>query len=740
MATVSNKLATEAQATTLRLHEFFQSEEFKVAFKIALAMVITYAVALSMGWNNPHWAGFSVAFCALATGGESLHKGLLRIAGTFVAFFVTLALIALFPQDRWLFFGALSLYLAFCNYMMGGTSRWYFWNIAAAGVPMLAFSGGPEAVNAFDIVVLRAQMTVLGIVVYSLVSALLWPSSTGDVLGEAVKKLASAQHQLFLGYRTQLSNQAVDGDMEALRNQVIRGAGGLEDLLNGAELDSLDIWEVRHVWRQCIGQFSELNTRLDRWRHAFAALRDIDVERMAPAFFSYTADIDTRFGQIEQMLAGAPPTVQQREISLQLDREQASQLSHFHRAAIILAMNQLQEIDRVTRALFNYISIIRGFAAAQESLLRRKRPTLSGAFDPDRIASVLRMLSSLWLALLIWIYLPDVPAYSAFMAMVCAIALMFMIMPQVPATTLAQPIFLSIAFAAVMHILIMPQLDGFAGLAVMIFTVTFAISYLFAQPQQMISRVAGLIMFYMLTSIDTPQVYSFLKIANIAMVIVLVLGVLSLTTYFPISFRPEKRFLRMLVRFFRSGEYLIAAVPSPATPSWIDSWRRTFHLHEVTTIPRKLAPWARALPPDALGKSSRAQLQAALTSLEMLGWHIQELTAARKQIGWIELPQELNNDLQTWRTRVETLFARLSAEPGAADHATLRKGLDDLLERINKGIEEMFNSTYSQSLTPEDENNAYQLLGSFRGLSEALLGYARTSADIDWPRLAESRF
>ncbi|MGE5322965.1 MAG: FUSC family protein, partial [Actinomycetota bacterium] len=462
------------------MREIILSQTFKGAFKIALALVITYAVALSMGWNNPHWAGFAVAFCALATGGESLHKALLRIAGTFVAFFVTLSLIALFPQDRWLFFGALSLYLAFCNYMMGGTSRWYFWNIAAAGVPMLAFSGGPESVNAFDIVVLRAQMTVLGIVVYSLVSVLLWPSSTADLFEEAVKNLASAQHQMFRGYLAQQSKQSVDSDLQGLRNQVVRGAGGLTDLLNGAELDSLVIWETRHAWRQCIGQFSELNTRLDHWRHAFEALREIEVERMAPAFSAYTAEIDTRFGQIERMLAGSPPTTELREISLQLDPEQASQLSHFHRASIVFALNQLQEIGRLTQALFERIRGIRGFAAERSSLPKGARPGPGRSFDLDRAASVLRMLSSLWLALLVWIYLPDVPAYSAFMAMVCAIALMLMIMPQVPVVTLAQPIFLSILFAAVLHIFIMPQLNGFAGLAVMLFMVTFVLSYLFA--------------------------------------------------------------------------------------------------------------------------------------------------------------------------------------------------------------------------------------------------------------------
>ena len=31
------------------------SERFKHAFKIALAMVITYAIAMGMNWDKPFW-------------------------------------------------------------------------------------------------------------------------------------------------------------------------------------------------------------------------------------------------------------------------------------------------------------------------------------------------------------------------------------------------------------------------------------------------------------------------------------------------------------------------------------------------------------------------------------------------------------------------------------------------------------------------------------------------------------
>ena len=59
------------------------SDRAKAGIKTALAMVLAYGVALSMDWQYPYWAGFSVAFCSLSTVGESLNKkGLLRLSET----------------------------------------------------------------------------------------------------------------------------------------------------------------------------------------------------------------------------------------------------------------------------------------------------------------------------------------------------------------------------------------------------------------------------------------------------------------------------------------------------------------------------------------------------------------------------------------------------------------------------------------------------------------------------------
>src|SRR5215468_11509621 len=94
------------------------SDRVKTAIKIALAMVLAYGVALSMEWDNAYWAAFAVAFCTLSTVGESLNKGLLRLSGTLLGSLAALTLIAMFPQDRWLFLACMTVFIGFCTFLM----------------------------------------------------------------------------------------------------------------------------------------------------------------------------------------------------------------------------------------------------------------------------------------------------------------------------------------------------------------------------------------------------------------------------------------------------------------------------------------------------------------------------------------------------------------------------------------------------------------------------------------------
>jgi len=133
-------------------------------------------------------------------------------------------------------------------------------------------------------------------------------------------------------------------------------------------------------------------------------------------------------------------------------------------------------------------------------------------------------------------------------------------MPFVRVSSLFLPAAVSILFAILLYVFVMPRLASFVGLGVLLFAVTFAIGWLFHTPRQGVGRTFGLVMFLTIASITNEQTYNFLSAATTALMFLLVLALLAVTAHIPYSARPEKVFLRLLGRLFRSAEYLMGTM------------------------------------------------------------------------------------------------------------------------------------------------------------------------------------
>src|SRR5262252_4105458 len=384
------------------------SDRVKAATKTALAMVLAYGVALSMDWDKPYWAGFAVAFCGLSTVGESLNKGLLRLCGTLLGGLAAFTLIALFPQDRWLFLTGMSVFIGFCIFMMFGTSRRYFWQVAGLSVPLLALAGGANAPNDFQTVILRTEETALGILSYSLVWLLIWPTSTREVFEDAVHRLVAIHHQLTARYLTSTSGEPHDAEMEALRREATQVLARLGGLLDGAELDSYETWEAHHAWRRLIQQLSQLTGTSERWRQSFPEVRELDGQRLMPGLPGLAAELDRRFAEIGHMLDGHPPAHRPTSVPLNFEEKRVASLSQFHQAALLVHRTHLQAIDRFTRDLFTTVAGIRNFTREDVAPIRNAVPLLPSALDPENLAGIARWFTGLWVALLISLYVPDI--------------------------------------------------------------------------------------------------------------------------------------------------------------------------------------------------------------------------------------------------------------------------------------------------------------------------------------------
>jgi uncharacterized membrane protein YccC len=718
------------------------STRSKEAIKTALAMTIAYGIALYMDWEKPYWAGFAVAFTSLATVGQSFNKAALRMLGTLVTTVVALTFIALFAQDRWLFMLFISAYVGFCTYMMAGKKHQYFWHVCGFVCVIICMDAGPNSIKAFEIAILRAQETGLGILVYSLVSILVWPISSRADFEAAACKLASTQKQLYRSYLDLMSGEGSVGEAQALKAQEVQEQTRFGQLLDAAETDTYEIWELRQQWQRYRSQAVELSETMERWRESFAEVNALDLSRLLPNLTPFSAELDERLAQIGRLLVNQPPEYHPTAMDLALDTAEVGALSHFHKAALAVIRSRLQYLEVLTRSLFDSLNDIKSFGQLVSEVDTAPPPRGGFVLDPDRMAGAVRVILILWLAFLSLIYLNDIPGGTGFVSMAASFGMVMATMPQASVSLLFVPVAVSVLFASLVHIFVMPQLSSFIGLGLLIFAVTFGICYLFSAPRQMLGRALGLAMFVVIASISNEQTYSFLKVANTALMFPLLFVILEITAHAPLSLRPERVFLRLLGRFFRSCEYLMSTMhwDLERSVTRLARWRKAFHAREVSSLPLKLGAWAPHIDTESLPGTSPQQVQAVVTSTQGLTYRMQELLEERGNPQAQFLVQELQADVHAWRLRVQETFQRLSEDPAAGERETFRTKLDGLLGHLEERIKGALDKAAEGQLRAQDGANFYRLLGAYRGVLEAMVNYAEITDAIDWTQWEEARF
>jgi len=713
----------------------------KEPFKTALAMVIAYGIALAMDWDKPYWAGFAVAFCSLSTIGQSFNKAAMRMFGTLVAVVVALLLIGLFPQERWLFMAALSLYVGLCTYLATGPKRQYFWLISGFVCVIICMSAGPDPVNAFDIVVLRAEETGLGILAYSLVTALLWPVSNRKDFFAVTGELASGQRQFC---RAGLKRGKASDPVQALalKGQLIQTQTRFQQLLAAAESDTREVWEMRRYWRLYKEQMTKLTEMIGRSSQSLAELEASQTPHLLSNLEPLLDELDKRFAGIEKMLAGEEPEDHPNDIELVQDRAGLQALSHFEQAEVVVFRDRLQKLDQLSRTQFETVQAIGGFgeraaATAPRSLL----PTLQWP-EPDRMLAVVRVMLTMWIAYLALIYVDSIPGGNSFVTMAGVFGMIVASTPMISLRMIFIPLIMSVIFACLVYIFILPHLSGFLSLGSLLFIVTFAICYLLSDPKQALGRTLALAMFVSIASIDNQQTYSFMVVATNMLMFPILFLLLTFTAYFPVNLRQEKSFLRLLERYFRSCDGLLSGMPRDAqqTETGYERLRKAFHLREISSIPTKLGGWAKFLDTKALPGTDAQNVQALLSRLQDLAGRISELIEARSSLRNQYLINELGDDAMDLRQNLQAAFELLGTAPVDVGRESYRTRRDELIKRLEERIRETLDRSTEEQVGREDGERFYHLLGAYRGVAESVVGYTATAGAIDWAPWHEERF
>ena len=349
---------------------------------------------------------------------------------------------------------------------------------------------------------------------------------------------------------------------------------------------------------------------------------------------------------------------------------------------------------------------------------------------------------ALWLASLAVIYIPDLPGGVAVPIFAGCLGIFMGNAPQVSLFKLIAPSLAAVSFGGVIYLFIMPRLSSFAGLGPVIFVATFAICYLFFERKQVLGRAFGLIMFMAVTSISNTQSYSFLSVLDTGLMLVVVLLIISVTSYVPVYLRPDRAILRLLARFFRSSAYATRAVAAGRTEQSQKRLPRrdAFHARELAMLSGKVADWKPWVDTKALPGTPSNAIQALADSTAFLSRALTTLVTRVRQIGSPNVGDVLGGDLSAWHAALMQALGKLADDPTLGRVEPVQQHLTEITTRLEARIRDAVDAGQSDSLAPEQREELYLLLAAYRGVSAALMDYVETTASIDWNPWRQERF
>lgn len=150
------------------LHWLFCPTPQAVAFALrnTIASLVALAIALWMELDSPQWSVATVWSVAQLGRGESMSKARWRIVGTLVGAVAAVVFIAAFPQQAWLFFPAVAIWIGLCSFLatFSLNFRSYAFVLSGYTCSIIAVAAASQPDNVFFIGISRATYIVLGVV------------------------------------------------------------------------------------------------------------------------------------------------------------------------------------------------------------------------------------------------------------------------------------------------------------------------------------------------------------------------------------------------------------------------------------------------------------------------------------------------------------------------------------------------------------------------------------------------
>ena len=687
---------------------------------------------------NPMWVGLTVVVIALPTAGQSIQKGMLRLAGTVPGCVVALGVGGLAPQSRWLALGLICAWMFFATYkMLSQPATAYLWNVAGFTALIIVSGGFESPADLFERAESRTVATIVGIIIYTLITTFLWPQSNAGAIRNAVRELLQTQRERLDALRKRATDDEAAGRLRDLHLREVQQITAFDRALQAEGSESYEVREVRPELERLRRLSSAIMDCLDRLETSVStggALR-----ACLPTVDDLLDEIDARLASMVERLDNGPDLRATVKVSLLLDRDSLGQLPPLDRAAVVVARAQLARLDELTADVVAQMQELTSRRSERKARAPHASIPSSGApgYDLDYLRGAFLVAATVAVGFLIWVFV-NPPGHVGWILLPGVVAMMVAGTQQLTAKVFIRPTALALALGVAVYVFVLPKLSTFAELGAVLFVSMFVVNYFFTG----IGKFAGMIGVLLGLSVQHQQAYSFAAAANNY---VYVLGAFTLVyamSYIIQSPRPEKAVVDLVRRFFRSASFLIASASSEAGSrrGLLGRWRVAWHRQELERLPAKIAAWSKAIPPKAFPSNAPDLVQNLLIGLQAIAYRIDELLDSRADVPPQSLADELADDIRDWRVRLGSVLAGWALSPESRADDELRERLPVWRTELDRRIEAATASERAAGIDDAEWGRFYRLLGGYRGVSSALLSYGRSARKIDWAAWREERF
>lgn len=717
--------------------------KFKEAIKISIAIVIVYGIALKISWMNPYWAGFGVIMIALPTAGQSLNKGLNRLLGTIPGCLGGLIIFSLAAQNRWLILILACVFIAITAYMnIRSKNHAYIWFVAGFTCLLILISSPITSDNIFNHALFRTLETAMGITVYTLTTVFLWPRTNYGAIKKAGSELLSTQlarMQTTISVRE--GREKMDKLIE-LRQQNIQKVTQVNAALTAEGSESYEIKEVRPQ----LERFAELSSSLlemqNRMESNLEEFYNIDLNAVFPGLNDFQKNIEDRFVQMKAAIDGSEVSELKNSAGLKIDKEALLKMSEFDKAAMEVGIQNFEHFDKLSQEMYLCVIEITGNAqpsSNKEPIKNIKEKKSGWVFipDPEDIKGSLFATATVFFGFCVWIFF-NPTGHGGWFQMTGTLGLMLAATPQIRAMAFFKPMALIFPLGILAYVFIMPQLSSFFGLAILLFSAMFIVAYFFSG----IGQTMGYVAVVNMISIQNHQTYNFAALANSYFFTLACVVFVFVLSYMISSSRPEKVVLKFIHRFFTHTEFLLSqlAPDNKHKQTFFEKWKTDYIHKELRSLPGKINKWSRSIDHKLYPNITPDQINVLVTSLQGFVYRIDELYEANA-VSSNSMPTDtaLRNDMINWNNELIKAFAGWSVQPGRKLELSKEESVNASIEAFEKEAKLSINKL-SDSLSAEDIKRFYSLLGSYRGLTTAVVNYAQIAPGIDLKSWSEERF